>query len=221
MQLDPIAILVGPKGRGSNMAAIATACAEGRVPARVVVVVAPKADIPAVENARSMGLHVAVIPPEPLETYGLRLLQAFETQIPHPLPLPPLPAQTIGQKGEGVLGRVRWVCLAGFTRLLPKEVLAAYPYHVLNIHPALLPKFGGKGMYGMHVHEAVLGSGDRESGCTVHFVNEQYDDGAIILQRRVPVLANDTPETLAHRVLEQEHIAYPEALTKVIHESRD
>jgi formyltetrahydrofolate-dependent phosphoribosylglycinamide formyltransferase len=196
VQLDPIAILIGPKGRGSNMAALAKACADGSVPARVAVVIAPKEDIPAVETARSLGLMVEVITPEPLETYGSRLLDA------------------IGADGS------KWVCLAGFTRLLPKEVLAAYPNHVLNIHPALLPKYGGKGMYGIKVHEAVLGSDDQESGCTVHFVNEQYDDGAIILQRRVPRLPNDTPEELANRVLEQEHIAYAEALAKVINESR-
>jgi len=178
------------------MAALARACAEGRVPARVAVVIAPKQDIPAVETARSMGLLVEIVPPEPLETYGSRLLDA------------------IG--GDGA----KWICLAGYTRLLPKEVLESYSHHVLNIHPALLPKYGGKGMYGMRVHEAVLGSDDQESGCTVHFVNEQYDDGAIILQRRVPRLPNDTSEELARRVLEQEHSAYAEALAKVIHDSR-
>ena len=196
MQLDPIAILIGPKGRGSNMAALIKACAEGRVEARVAVVIAPKEDIPAVENARALGVLVEIIPPEPLETYGARLLDA------------------IGADGS------KWICLAGYTRLLPNEVLAAYPNRVLNIHPALLPKYGGKGMYGMRVHEAVLGSHDQESGCTVHFVSEQYDEGAIIHQRRVPILPTDTPEELAHRVLDAEHLAYPEALAKVINESR-
>ena len=178
------------------MVALARACAEGQVPARVAVVVAPKVDIPAVETARSMGLLVEIIAPEPLETYGQRLLDS------------------IGADGA------KWICLAGYTRLLPKEVLESYHGHVLNIHPALLPKFGGKGMYGMRTHEAVLGSGDPESGCSVHFVSDQYDEGAVILQRRVPILPGDTAETLAHRVLEQEHIAYAEALAKVIHESR-
>lgn len=178
------------------MAAIAKACAEGRVPATVAVVVAPREDIPSVEIARGMGLTVDVVTPEPLDTYGERLLAAIQSK------------------------SAKWICLAGYTRLLPKEVLISYDHHVLNIHPALLPKYGGKGMYGMRVHEAVLGSPDEESGCTVHFVNEQYDDGAIILQRRVPRYPSDTAEDLAHRVLEQEHIAYAEALAKVIHESR-
>jgi phosphoribosylglycinamide formyltransferase-1 len=101
-------------------------------------------------------------------------------------------------------------------RLLPEEVLAAFPNRVLNIHPALLPKFGGKGMYGMHVHEAVVAARETESGCTVHFVNEHYDEGAILHQRRCPVLPDDTPETLAARVLEQEHLAYPEAIQLVL-----
>jgi phosphoribosylglycinamide formyltransferase 1 len=196
VQPDPIAILVGPKGRGSNMAALAKACAEGNIPARVAVVIAPLENIPSVEAARSMGLMVEVIPPEPLDTYGARLLDA------------------IGADGA------KWICLAGYTRLLPKEVLISYDHHVLNIHPALLPKYGGKGMYGMRVHETVLGTPDLESGCTVHFVNEQYDDGAIILQRRVPRLPDDTPESLAHRVLEQEHTAYSEALARFINASR-
>jgi phosphoribosylglycinamide formyltransferase-1 len=197
------------------MVALAKACSEGRVPAKVAVVIAPNGDIPAVQTAVAMGFMVAAVPPEPIETYGDRLLDIL------------LKRRYDDKSRVGILaGAVapivpsKWICLAGYTRLLPKEVLAAYPNHVLNIHPAVLPQFGGKGMYGIRVHEAVLGSGDLESGCTVHFVNEQYDDGAIILQRRVPVLPDDTPETLAHRVLEQEHIAYAEALAKVIHESR-
>ena len=143
-----------------------------------------------------MGLHVEVIAPDPLDTYGERLLGAL---------------QAAGAK---------WICLAGYTRLLPAQVLAAYPNRVLNVHPALLPKYGGKGMYGMRVHEAVLGSDDTESGCTVHFVNEHYDEGAIILQRTAPRLPDDTPETLAKRVLGQEHLAFPEALAEVIRRER-
>ncbi len=174
------------------MAALARAAAQDSFPARIVVVISPFGETPAAENARDMGLLVEVIPPEPLETYGERLLGALRA------------------------AGAKWICLAGYTRLLPPQILAAYPNRVLNVHPALLPKYGGKGMYGMRVHEAVLGSGDTESGCTVHFVNEQYDEGTIILQRKAPRLADDTPETLAKRVLEQEHVAFPEALSMVI-----
>jgi phosphoribosylglycinamide formyltransferase-1 len=108
------------------------------------------------------------------------------------------------------------ICLAGFLRLLPAELLRQFPDRILNIHPALLPKFGGKGMYGMHVHEAVVAAGETESGCTVHLVNERYDEGRILLQKRCPVLPDDTAETLAARVLVLEHQAFPEALAEVL-----
>ncbi len=106
--------------------------------------------------------------------------------------------------------RVDLVCLAGYLRLLkiPPDFLG----RVLNIHPALLPRFGGKGFYGHHVHEAVLAAGDAESGCTVHHCTDEYDRGAIVLQRRVPVLPGDTPDTLAARVFAAECEAYPEAI---------
>lgn len=101
-------------------------------------------------------------------------------------------------------------------RLLPSEVLERYPNRVLNIHPALLPKFGGKGMYGMHVHKAVVEAEESESGCTVHYVNERYDEGAIILQLRCEVRPTDTPEDVAARVLKLEHKAFAEALALVM-----
>jgi phosphoribosylglycinamide formyltransferase 1 len=105
------------------------------------------------------------------------------------------------------------VCLAGFLCLLsiPQE----FNLRVLNIHPALLPAFGGKGMYGHHVHEAVINSGGKVSGCTVHYADQTYDTGEIIVQRTCPVLDDDTPDTLAARVFEQECLAYPEAIMLV------
>jgi phosphoribosylglycinamide formyltransferase-1 len=102
------------------------------------------------------------------------------------------------------------VCLAGYLQKL--RIPADFQRKVLNIHPSLLPKFGGKGMYGHFVHEAVLKAGDTESGCTVHYVDDEYDHGEMILQHRVPVLPSDTPEILAKRVFEQECLAYPEAI---------
>jgi phosphoribosylglycinamide formyltransferase-1 len=169
------------------MAAIIRACQEGKVEGSVKVVVAPLDDIVAATVAKDLGVYVAVISPES-DSYGLQLLK--------------------------VLSGCNLICLAGFTRLLPLEVLRAFPGRVLNIHPALLPKFGGKGMYGVRVHEAVLDSGDFESGCTVHLVTEKYDEGAIVLQRKCPVLPGDTPATLAARVLAEEHIAYVEAINR-------
>ncbi len=185
-----IGILVGPRGRGSNMAAIIQACARGDVPAAVGVVIAPAPETTAEARAAALGVRIAVVPPG--EDYGARLLAA--------------------------LADCQWVCLAGFLRLLPAEVLSKFPDRILNIHPALLPKHGGKGMYGHHVHEAVIRSGDTESGCTIHLVNDRYDEGRIVLQKRCPVLSDDTPDTLAARVLELEHQAYPQALALVIHD---
>ena len=106
--------------------------------------------------------------------------------------------------------RVELICLAGYLRLLP--LAADFVGRVLNIHPALLPKFGGKDFYGERVHRAVLAAGETESGCTVHICDEQYDRGTILLQKRVPVLPDDTVETLAARVFEAECEAYPEAI---------
>jgi formyltetrahydrofolate-dependent phosphoribosylglycinamide formyltransferase len=108
------------------------------------------------------------------------------------------------------------VCLAGYMRMLGKEIIDAYPKRVLNIHPALLPKFGGKGMFGHYVHEAVVAAKEKKSGATVHFVDEHYDNGQIILQREVPVYKKDSPDDAAARVLKIEHQIYPEAIRKVI-----
>ena len=107
-------------------------------------------------------------------------------------------------------GGVDLVCLAGWLCLL--EIPPKYAGRVMNIHPALLPSFGGKGLYGRRVHQAVLEHGCKVSGCTVHFVDAAYDDGPIIIQRTCPVLDDDTPETLAARVFEEERLAYPEAI---------
>ncbi|MEJ5171998.1 MAG: formyltransferase family protein, partial [Fimbriimonadales bacterium] len=144
-ELPKIGILVGTHGRGSNMRALAQACASGSVPANVGVVVSPSEAAPAWTVAKELGLPTAVVDVSGPDA-GERLIEAF-------------------RQADCSL-----VCLAGYMRLLPAEVLRAFPNRVLNIHPALLPKFGGKGMYGMRVHEAVLAAGESESGCTVHLV---------------------------------------------------
>jgi phosphoribosylglycinamide formyltransferase-1 len=107
---------------------------------------------------------------------------------------------------------INLVILAGYMKLLPPEISRVYRDRIINIHPALLPKYGGPGMYGMSVHKAVIASGDRLSGASVHFVDEAYDHGPILIQRTVPVLGSDTPETLAARVLEVEHRILPMAV---------
>lgn len=168
------------------MAALLRACIDGTVPAHADCVIAPREGTEAAANAGNAEVKVV----EPGPDYGNRLVEALRDA-------------TV-------------VCLAGFTRLLPSDVLDAFPGRVLNVHPSLLPRHGGPGMYGMRVHEAVLACGDRESGCTVHRVTERYDEGEIVLQGRCPVLPEDTPESLAARVLEVEHRIYPQAVRKVL-----
>jgi len=111
---------------------------------------------------------------------------------------------------------VEYIALAGYLKLLPNEIVGAYRNRITNIHPALLPKYGGAGMYGLKVHQAVLSAGEKESGATVHLVDEEYDHGRILEQVKVPVYADDTSETLAARVLIEEHKLYPRVLQKLI-----
>ena len=116
--------------------------------------------------------------------------------------------------------KVKIIALAGYLSLLPIQEIDRPDLLYVNIHPALLPKFGGKGMFGNHVHEAVLRSGETVSGATVHYVNERYDEGNIVLQRSCSVFQTDTITSLASRVLEQEHLLYPEAIEKIILEKQ-
>jgi len=113
------------------------------------------------------------------------------------------------------------VVLAGYLKILDPEIINAYKKRIINIHPALLPKFGGHDMYGLNVHRAVINAGEKESGATVHYVDEGVDTGEIILQKKVPVMPGDTPEKLAARVLETEHEILPLAVKKVIAEWKE
>lgn len=108
------------------------------------------------------------------------------------------------------------IVLAGFLWKVPDNLIRAFPGRIINIHPALLPKFGGRGMYGHHVHEAVLAAGEKESGITIHYVNERYDEGEIILQKTVPVERSDTPEKLAQKVQQLEHQWFPVTVAEVL-----
>lgn len=173
------------------MNAIIEACEREEIKAEVAVVIAPNDTSAAVALAKEKGVRVEVIPYD-REDYAKALLSTL--------------------RDAGCYA----VCLAGYMKLLPDNVLQAYPDRVLNIHPALLPKYGGKGMYGKHVHEAVVAAGEKESGCTIHFVNERYDEGAIFLQLRCPLRPTDTPEKVAERVLKLEHKAYPMAIKELL-----
>ena len=111
---------------------------------------------------------------------------------------------------------IGFVVLAGFLWKIPKPLIDAFPRRIVNIHPALLPKFGGKGMYGQYVHEAVLQAGEVESGITIHYVDEHYDNGDVIFQTACPILDSDTPESIAQRIHQLEHLHYPRVVEKVI-----
>jgi len=111
---------------------------------------------------------------------------------------------------------VDFLVLAGFLLLIPRYLVQSYPHHILNIHPALLPKFGGKGMYGMNVHRAVRAANETETGMTIHWVNEKYDEGGIVFQASCPVLPTDTPEEIAKNVLQLEHKHYAKVIEQVI-----
>lgn len=125
------------------------------------------------------------------------------------------------ESGDRILSVLRehnidFVVLAGFLARIPDNILHIYPNKMINIHPSLLPKFGGKGMYGDRVHEAVIAAGEKESGITIHYTNEHYDEGAIICQMKCPVLAEDTPEELAHRIHALEYEHYPKVIEKLL-----
>ncbi len=125
------------------------------------------------------------------------------------------------EHGEPVLEALRqydidFVVLAGFLARVPENILHAYPERMVNIHPSLLPKFGGKGMYGDRVHEAVLAAGETESGITIHYTNERYDEGAVVCQVKCPVRPDDTPETLAQRIHQLEYAHYPAVIERLV-----
>jgi len=121
-----------------------------------------------------------------------------------------------GYLDELVSRKIGFIVLAGFLWKVPEALIRAFPKRIINIHPALLPRYGGKGMYGNYVHEAVIKAQERESGITIHYVDEHYDNGDIILQLRCPVFDNDTPESLAHRIHALEHANYPVVIEEVI-----
>jgi phosphoribosylglycinamide formyltransferase-1 len=178
-------------GNGSNLQALIDACRGGAVPAEIAVVISNVPTAFALQRARAAGIPAVVVSHSDYSS-----VETFETAL------------------EAALAthRVELVCLAGFLRILSPRFAGAFSGRLLNIHPALLPAFGGKGMYGERVHRAVLASGVRRSGCTVHFVTDVPDGGPIIAQASVPVEQGDTPATLAARVADQEHRLYPQVV---------
>ncbi|MBI5245634.1 MAG: bifunctional phosphoribosylaminoimidazolecarboxamide formyltransferase/IMP cyclohydrolase [Elusimicrobia bacterium] len=184
-------IAVFASGEGTNLQALLDACADGRVRGSVALVVSNKEDAGAVRRAQRVGIETLVCP-----------------QNDHPTPdeYNAFLAQECKKCG------IELICLAGFMLKIKRPLIEAYNGKILNVHPALLPAFGGQGMYGRKVHEAVIASGVKISGATIHVVDEEYDHGPVVLQAHVPVLATDTAGTLAARVLAQEHWIYPRAV---------
>jgi len=188
MTFPRLGILIS--GTGSNMKSIVAACESGEVPAEVAVVISNGADAPGIEWATEHGLETTVLSHKD-----------FSDRESHDQAV----VERLQEAG------VDWVCLAGYMRLLSAVFVDAYPSRILNIHPALLPSFPG-----LHGQRQAWEYGVMVSGCTVHLVDLELDHGPIVVQRSVPVLPDDDADRLSARILEQEHIAYPEALKALL-----
>jgi len=187
-------------GRGSSFEAMSSAIDEGRLDANIVLVASNKENSVGLNIAERMGFKTAVFDRKAYQDGKLfaddmlKVLNEHETD---------------------------FIILAGYLRKIPPRVLRAFHNRTTNIHPALLPDFGGKGMYGMNVHQAVIKSGAVESGVTIHYVNEEYDEGEIIDQTRIPVLPGESPHELAARVLKVEHRFYSEVLQELFRKIKE
>ncbi|TAJ92483.1 MAG: phosphoribosylglycinamide formyltransferase [Gammaproteobacteria bacterium] len=181
--------------RGTNMQAIIDACKSGRLAANPAVVISNNSAARALQRAVEEGIpayhlgSAAYTDPEELDRLITNTLLDHEVEL---------------------------VILAGYMKKIGPCLLDTYRGRILNVHPSLLPRFGGKGMYGMHVHEAVIAAGEKESGATIHLVAGDYDTGPILAQRKVRVAEQDTPETLAERVLPVEHELYVDTISRII-----
>jgi len=182
-------LVVLASGSGSNFQSIINSVKDGTIKgASIEALIAGKSGIEAIERAKKNDIPVYTLGAE-FESELIEILDELNPDL---------------------------IILAGFLKKIPSEVIDKYPNKIINIHPSLLPKYGGKNFYGMKVHQAVIEAGDDVSGCTVHYVNEIYDAGKIIDQVTVPVKADDTPETLSKRILKQEHQLYPKVIQKLL-----
>jgi len=181
-------IVVFASGGGSNFKALHKATVKKEVPARITALISDNPDAGALEYARENDIRDIVLSPRDYDNpteYEAELRAFLEKESP------------------------KLIVLAGYLKKIPDEIVDLYKRKIINIHPALLPKYGGKGWYGMRVHRAVIENRDKESGCTIHYVTREYDEGPIIAQSRIPVREDDTAESLAARILKQEHLLYP------------
>lgn len=194
MNVEKFRICVFASGKGSNLQAIIDAINSGRLNCRICFVMSNNSDSGALEIARKNNIpafHLSErkFHKESFEESLLDLLNQFNPDL---------------------------IVLAGYMKLIPEKVIKKFSNKIINIHPALLPKFGGQGMYGMNVHKAVFEAGEKKSGVTIHIVNEEYDRGKIIFQKEVDISECKSPEEIANKILHVEHQVYPEVIQKII-----
>ena len=191
MKAESVAVFAS--GNGSNALRLIDHFNGKSDPVSIDLLICNKPDAPVVEKASEKGVEVLIVDNETVEN-GLTLLQELHYR------------------------SINWIVLAGFLRKIPLNIIHGFPERIINIHPSLLPKFGGKGMYGMHVHRAVVEAGETETGISIHLVNEEFDKGRILAQFSVMLTENDTPETVAEKVQQLEHAHFSEVVEKTIME---
>lgn len=190
-------IVVFASGSGTNFQALIDEAQSGRIEARIAGLITDRGEIGAIRRAENHGIPVRVLSPGELEKNSrfaealLKVLRGWDPDL---------------------------IVLAGYLRKIPPAVISAYRGSIINIHPALLPDYGGEGFHGMNVHRAVIENRETRSGCSVHHVTEQYDEGEVIDREAVPVRPGDTPESLAERVLEKEHELLPRVVARLLEE---
>lgn len=185
-------LVIFASGSGSNFLSIIHAIKKGALSASVIGLITDNSNAGAIEIARENNIPVSIIQKRDNPSFADEILQTLNEWKPD------------------------LIVLAGFLSKIPDSIVELFPNQIINIHPSLLPKYGGKGFYGANVHRAVLQAEEKVSGCTVHFVNNEYDMGDIIAQTKVPVFPEDTPKTLAARVLKQEHQLLPRVISQLI-----
>lgn len=193
-------ITVFASGSGTNFKVLHQATLRHEIPASITALVSDKPEAGAVSYARSNGIRVHLLSPSKVADYTV-YTDSLE--------------QILAGENPDL------IVLAGYLKKIPDRIVERYPQKIVNIHPSLLPKYGGKGWHGLHVHRAVIENGDKESGCTVHYVSTIYDEGPVIAQKKVPVAPDDTPETLSKKVQKQEHILYPKVVRNLLIESQN
>lgn len=191
----PISFVVLCSGKGSNLAAIIAACASGVIPAKVTAVISSSPEAKALHIAETNNIPAISLPASSIEDRNLYLVDQVKEIKPD------------------------FIVLAGYVKKVPDSLLEIFPDKIINIHPSLLPEFGGKGMYGLNVHKAVIEAGKKQSGLTIHLVSSEYDRGRILKQVSLDVAPEETPESLSDKILALEHKHFPLVIREFILET--